>query len=224
MPTNLISYLSQRYYGIKGKEKQPGPYLTISRETGCNATVLASNITKQLRKQGIHWHFVNKEILDKSAERLHLDKNKLEHEFLITRKNAMDDIIKALSSRYYKTDKKIRDTIADIIRYEAKQGNTIIVGRAGAITTADIPGGLHIRLVAPFQWRVNELSKRKTFSVKEIEDYIHENDRKRQLLLEQFETKKPYDDYFDLVINVSRFTHQEIISLVLNIMKMKGLI
>jgi cytidylate kinase len=224
MSSNLLSYLSQRYYGIKNEEKQAGPYLTISRETGCNATFLASSLTKQLRKRGLHWRFVNKEILEKSAERLHLDKNKLEHEFLISRDNAMDDIIKALSSRYYKTDKKIRETIADIIRFEARQGNTIIVGRAGAITTSDIPGGLHIRLVAPIAWRIRALSKRKTFSEKEITAYIEDNDRKRNLLLSQYAQTHPIENYFDLMINVSKFTQQETLSIILNTMKLKGFI
>ena len=224
MPTNLIAYLSQRYYGHKSAEKQPGPYLTLSRETGCNATALASEIIKQLRKQGLHWHFVNKEILDKSAEKLHLDKNKLEHEFLMSRTSAMDDIVKALSLRYYKTDKKIRDTIADIIRYEAKQGNTIIVGRAGAITTAGIPDGLHVRLVAPLEWRIKALSKRRMFSEKDVKAYIIENDRKRNLLLEQFSGKKVNNSFFDLIINASKFTRQEIITVILDTMKLKGLI
>jgi len=224
MPSNLLSYLSQRYYRTKNKEKPTGPYLTISRETGCNATLFASKLTKQLRKQGLHWHFVNKEILEKSAERLHLDKNKLEHEFLMKSENAMDDIVKALSSRYYKTDKKIRQTIAEIIRFEARQGNTIIVGRAGAITTANTPGGLHIRLVAPLDWRIKELSKRKTFSEKEINAFIQENDRKRNLLLTQFAQGHPISDFFDLVINVSKFNQQEMISMVLNTMNLKGLI
>jgi len=224
MPNNLIAYLSQRYYGHKNIEKSPGPYLTLSRETGCNATALASEITKILRKQGLHWHFVNKEILDKSAEKLHLDKNKLEHEFLMSRSNAMDDIVKALSLRYYKTDKKIRDTIADIIRYEARQGNVIIVGRAGAITTAGIPGGLHIRLVAPLEWRIKMLGKRRMFSEKDVKAYILENDRKRNLLLEQFSGKKGYNNFFDLTINTSKFTRQEIIAIILDTMKLKELI
>ncbi len=224
MSTDLITYLSERYYGQKKTEKCSGSFLTLSRTTGCNATALASEISKVLRKQGLHWHFVNKEILDKSAEKLHLDKNKLEHEFLMSRSNAMDDIVKALSLRYYKTDKKIRDTIADIIRYEARQGNVVIVGRAAAITTAEIPNGLHVRLDAPLEWRIKALSKRRMFSEKDVKAYIIENDRKRNLLLEQFSGKKNNDSFFDLIINASKFTRQEIISVILDTMKLKGII
>ena len=125
MPTNLIAYLSERYYGQKKEPTGVGPFITLSRETGCNATTLAMELVKTFRKKGQHWHFVNKEILDKSAEKLHLDRHKLEHEFFISKSNVMDDVIKALSLRYFKNDKKIRDTISEIIRYEAQKGNAM---------------------------------------------------------------------------------------------------
>ncbi|HDO06466.1 MAG TPA: hypothetical protein ENG85_02165, partial [Bacteroidetes bacterium] len=60
MPTNLIAYLSERYYGQKKEPSGTGPFITLSRETGCNATALASDLVKIFRKKGLHWHFVNK--------------------------------------------------------------------------------------------------------------------------------------------------------------------
>jgi len=224
MPTDLIGYLSQRHFEDEPQPTQPGPYLTIAHESGCNATGIAAEITKALRKQGIQWSFMNKEILDQTAEKLQLDKNKMEHEFLMSRSNVMDGIVKALSTRYYKTDKKIRKTITDIIRYEARQGETIIVGRAGAVITADIPRGLHIRLVAPFEWRVKSLCKRTKQAKDEVLAFIIENDRKRDLFLEQFAGKEASDIYFELVINVAKFSRQETIQLIMDTMKLKGLI
>ncbi len=224
MPTNLIAYLSERYYGQKKEPSGTGPFITLSRETGCNATALASDLVKIFRKKGLHWHFVNKEILDKSAEKLHLDRHRLEHEFLISKSSVMDDVIKAMSLRYFKNDKKIRDTISDIIRYEAQKGNAIIVGRAGVISTAGIPNGLNIRLVAPFEWRVKTVGLRKQFSGKNVEAYIKDTDRKRNFFLEQFSGKPIAETYFDLVINVSVFTRQEVIQIILNTMEMKGLL
>ncbi len=224
MAIDLIAYLSERYYGQKKEPTGSGPYLTLSRETGCNATGLASTLVKTLRKKGFHWHFVNKEILDKSAEKLHLDRHRLEHEFLLSKSSAMDDVIKAMSLRYFKNDKKIRDTISEIIRYEAQKGNAIIVGRAGVISTRGIPNGLNIRLVAPLDWRIQSLGKRKLLKENEAQTYIEETDKKRNFFLEQFAGKKVTDIYFDLIINVAVFTEQEVVNLVLNTMEMKGML
>jgi len=224
MSVDLIAYLSERYYGQKKEPTGIGPFLTISRETGCNATGLAAALVKTFRKQGLHWHFVNKEILDKSAEKLHLDRHRLEHEFLFSKSNTMDDVIKAMSLRYFKNDKKIRDTIAEIIRYEAQKGHAIVVGRAGVISTRGIENGLHIRLVAPPEWRIRSLQKRKMMSESEARDYIEMTDKKRNLFLEQFAGKKVNEIYFDLVINVASFSEQEVIHMVKNTMEMRGML
>lgn len=224
MPTKFIAYLSERYYGQKNEPSGIGPFITLSRETGCDATALASDMVKTFRKKGLHWHFVNKEILDKSAEKLHLDRHRLEHEFLISKSSVMDDVIKAMSLRYFKNDKKIRDTISDIIRYEAQKGNAIIVGRAGVISAVGIPNGLNIRLVAPFVWRVKAAGRRKLFSGKDVEVYIKDTDRKRNFFLAQFSGKTIAETYFDLIINVSVFTRQEVIQIILSTMEMKGML
>ncbi len=224
MAIDLIAYLSERYYGQKKEPTGIGPFLTISRETGCNATELASALVKTFRKQGLHWHFVNKEILDKSAEKLHLDRHRLEHEFLLSKSSAMDDVIKAMSLRYFKNDKKIRDTISEIIRYEAQKGHAIIVGRAGVVSTRGIENGLHIRLVAPLEWRIRSLQKRKMISEKEAAEYIESADKKRNFFLEQFAGKKINEIYFDLVINVASFSEQEAIRIIKNTMELRGML
>ncbi|MBN2615441.1 MAG: cytidylate kinase-like family protein [Bacteroidales bacterium] len=222
MSHSLLSYLSERHYG-KEPEKGPiAPFITLSRETGCNATELAKELVKTFRKGQEQWHFVNKEILDKSAERLHLDKNKLEHDFIFAKGSALDDVVKALTLRYYKNDKKVRETIADIIRYEARLGHTIIVGRAGALVTNGMPGGMHVKLIAPFEWRVAEISKRKSLTTKEAEVFVRENDKKRNYFLEQFATGKQPDCCFDLVINRASYTGSQTVQLILDAMRVKG--
>lgn len=222
MSHNLLSYLSERHYGKEPEKGSVAPFITLSRETGCNATELARDLVKTFRKVHEQWHFVNKEILEKSAERLHLDKKKLEHDFIFAKGSALDDVVKALTLRYYKNDKKVRETIADIIRYEARSGHTIIVGRAGALVTYGMSGGLHVKLIAPFEWRVAEISKRKVLSLKEAEIFVRENDKKRDYFLEQFATGKQPECCFDLVINRASYSGSQTVQLILEAMSIKG--
>lgn len=224
MSTNLLDYLSQRYYGQISQPIKTGSFLTISRQTGCEATEIANALIKIFRKGGRKWTMINKEILDKSAEKLNFEPQKLNHDFITTRGTIMDEVIKSMSMRYYVNDKKIRGTISEVIKYEAKKGNVIIIGRAGAVTTAGIEGGLHIRLVAPLDWRVDNLIKKRNMPREQIERYVLESDKKRMLFLEQFCDKKIQDIYFDLIINRVSFSLEQTVDLILNAMNVKGLL
>ncbi len=224
MSTNLQDYLSQRYYGQIKQPPKTGTFLTISRQTGCEATEIASELIKVFRKGGRKWSMINKEILDKSAEKLHVERQKLDHEFITTRGSAMDEVIKSLSMRYYVTDKKIRGTMADVIRFEAGKGNVIIIGRAGVVTTAGIPGGLHVRLVAPLDWRIERVMSNQNFTRQQAEAYIMESDKKRMLFLERFCDKKIQDVCFDMTINRCAFSKDQTVAMILNAMSVRGLL
>ncbi|MBE0652100.1 MAG: cytidylate kinase-like family protein, partial [Bacteroidales bacterium] len=222
--TNLSDYLSQRYYGQVSQPTKTGSFLTISRLTGCEATEIAADLVKVFKKGGRKWNVVNKEILDKSAEMLHFERQKLEHDFITAPGNVMDEVIKSLSMRYYVSDKKIRGTIADIIRYEARKGNVIIIGRAGVVTTAGIPGGFHVRLVAPLEWRIEKVMNNRNVTREEAEKYIMDSDKKRILFLERFCDKRIQDVCFDIVINRIAFSREQTVDMILNAMNIKGLL
>jgi len=224
MAPNLSDYLSQRYYGREEILGNSGSFLTLSRETGCSGTDLAIELVSTFRKMGSQWRFLNREILDQAAEVLHLGRSKLEHGFLLAKGSIMDDIVKSLSSRYYKNDQKIRDTVAHIIQTEARKGKTIIVSSAGAFTTAGIPGGIHIRLVAPMDWRIKELSKRLMLSEKEVAAFILKNDKKRTFIYEQFAGERKAEPNYDLVINRAAFSSKQAVAIILDTISVKGLL
>lgn len=224
MSTNLLDYLSRRHHEPVSQPTKTGYFLTISRQTGCEATEIAVELIKIFRKEDQKWHMINKEILDKSAKKLNLDREKLNHDFITSRGTVMDEVIKSLSMRYYVNDRKIRKTISDVVRYEAKKGNVIIIGRAGVVSTGDIKGGLHIRLVAPFDWRVENLMKKRNMPREQMEKYVLESDRKRVLFLERFCGKKIQDVCFDLTINRASFSQKQTAGFILNAMNIKGLL
>ena len=224
MSTDLITYFSQRFIRENETTGTVGPFLTLSRETGCNATALARDLVREFRKRGTIWHFVNKEVLEQSARQLQLDQYKLEHKLMPRHKSYLDDIVLAFGERYYKNEKKVHDTIAAVIRHYAEKGKIIIVGRAGVAILNNMENGLHIRLEAPLEWRVQAFMKRKMYSEYDARHYVNEMDNKRRLMLEQFE-KKPFEEInFDLRINTARFSQKETIELIIKAMEQKGLI
>jgi cytidylate kinase len=224
MPYDLLTYFEKRVSGAK-KEKPPGaPFLTISRQTGCNGNELAFLLIKALRQKKSEWKYINKEVLEESANKLKLDQSKIEYVFDTKEKTHVDEILSALSNRYYKSDRKVRKTITEVLRHDAREGNIIIVGRAGVATTQDLPGGLHIRLTAPYEWRVNALKRRKAFENTDVAAFIKSHDAKKKKLIEDFSGKKISEIQFDLNFNCATFSKAQIVELILEAMKMKKMI
>jgi cytidylate kinase len=224
MPDTLLTYFDYRFKRPPQKKHEEGPFITISRQTGCNGTRIAKDLVKALNPYGQEWNFINKEVLEESAKKLKIDPSKIRYVFETKKRTHFDDVISALSSRYYKSDKVVRKTITEVLRHYAKAGNVILVGRAGIATTRDIKGGFHIRFTAPYEWRVNNLRKRKAFENRDVPTFIKEHDLKKRKLIEDFCGKDISDIHFDLTLNCETFTRQEIIDLTLTSLKMKKLI
>ena len=227
MPNDLLTYFEKRFADTPQPPKKKSVFVTISRQTGCNATGIAIDLVKALKAEGAKWNYINKEILENAANKLRLNPSKINYVFEADRKTHVDEVLAAFSSRYYKNDKVVRKTITGVIRHYAGEGNMIIVGRAGVATTADMPGGLHLRFTAPYEWRFNSLKKRKEFqkfSDRELAEFIKAHDTKKRKLIESFCHKDLSEIQFDLTFNCAAFTRQQIISLIVEAMKMKKMI
>lgn len=225
MPYNLQSYFEKRFTSTKpSPPTKKSAFITFSRQTGCNGTGIAVDLVKALKSEGYKWAFMNKEVLEEAANKLKIDPSKIQYVFENRKKTHADDVLSALSSKYYKSDKKVRKTITEVLRHYAIEGNIIIVGRAGIATTNNLPGGFHIRFTAPYDWRVNALKKRSEFKDVDVTAFIKRHDTKKTKLIEDFYGKNFSEIQFDLTINCAAFTRQQIVSMIIESMKMKNMI
>jgi len=224
MSNDLLTYFEQRFFKEQKIRSENGPFITISRETGCEGTGIAKELISSLKKAGYKWSFINREVLQQTASLLKVDQSKISYVFDSAEKKHIDEILAALSSRYYKSDKLVRKTIREVVEFYARQGNIIIIGRGGAVITENFANGLHIRMVAPVEWREKVVGMKKGLQGEELKRYVAENDRMRNLLFEKFSNKSINDFYFDLTINCARFQKQEIARLIYQVMEMKRMI
>ncbi|MBS0000651.1 MAG: cytidylate kinase-like family protein [Cyclobacteriaceae bacterium] len=207
-----------------------GPVITISRQYGCPAKIIAQDLSIKLnnilfranKKQ--QWRWISKEILEESARELKMNKHLVQDVVNAGERGVMDDLIWSLSKKYYPGDVKVKKTLADVIREFASQGRVIIVGRAGVSLTRDVKDSLHIRLAAPFEWRVQTVSKRYALSYHEALKKIKEIDSKRDHLHEFFLGKKLDDSIFDIVFNYQTMAEQEILASIISVMEMRNII
>ncbi len=233
MENSLFEYMNRRIGGgfvPAGTLRDPGPVITISRQTGCGASRIAWAICEELNKRKLpvknerRWSFISREILQQSAEELHLDPVSLKQVISDKDRGIMDQIVAALSTHSHKSDQKILKTVQEVIRKFGTNGNVVIVGRGGAGICRDIKRSLHIRIEAPEEWRIDEIARRLDFSKTFATEYVRKHDSERELLVTKILGRKPENSSFDLEINRSRFTEKELVDSIIQVASIKGLI
>ena len=208
------------YFDIRHREamlKKPsgegGPVITISRQTGCDARQVAANVVEQLNRQpgGSRWRWIDKDIIYDIAKELNTDTQRVENFYKGIELSNMSEMIMAFSGGFV-SDLRVKKAIRDVVLSICKEGHIVLVGRGGVSIAREIPDSLHIRLMAPFYWRVENVMKKKEMTIEAAEEYVVETDEKRFNLITTFLDKKQIniDHLFDATINRQSFTINEI--------------
>ncbi len=230
MKIDLSKYLEDWYKEDPAKNIFPGPVITISRELGCPAKLLACQLAERLNKvkskkaKDQPWRWISKEILDESAKHLNVDCDQIEHVFDYKNRGVLEDILFAQSKDFYKSDLKIRTTIAKVIRNFANQGNAIIVGRGGVAITRDIPLSLHIMLEAPLEWRAVRTATKREITIDKARTYAQSIDKKRMQFRDYYQGKGNDYTRFDLKINCMTFSLEEIVEVIIGAVESRNMI
>jgi cytidylate kinase len=230
MANTLISYLNKRLTRTAppGKEiKQPGPVITISRQVGCSGLELAYALADILNKTSSMegWKVLSKEILNHSARELDLEPGRIARIFKQQDRSTIDEIISAFSEKKFKSDKKIKKTVIEVIRNFAEDGFCIIVGRGSNIIAADIPNSLHIRLEAPLEDRIISIMNKNGWnreeSIRFIERVEKERYAYRHAVMQELNQE---EDHFDITFNRSRLNTTVIAGLIMEAIREKKIL
>lgn len=230
MKVDLTKLLSDWYKDDPAKLMHPGPVVTISREVGCPAKLLAAALTEKLNSmkhtsgKDHPWKWISKEILEESARELQVDSSSIQHVFDYKTRGVLEDLLMAQSRDYYKSDLKIRTTIARVIRKFANNGNAIIVGRGGVAITRDIPRSLHLFLEAPLEWRIIRVAEKYQYTEEQARSYAQSIDKKRAHFRNYFQGKGTDYTRFDMKFNCMTLDLDEITSIIIGAMKTRKLI
>ena len=192
MSNLLVNYLSKRGTANEVSKKKiaefGGPVITISRQVGCNAVMLAEQISTRLNseKSGDKWKVISKEIFQESAKELNMDPGQIIKTIHQSEKFAFGEMLNAFSNKKYVSERKIGKTIKGVILNIATDGYSIMVGRAVHIIAKDIKRALHVRLVAPLEYRVNSIMKYNNLNREDALAYI------KKLIMKEKPTEKHY--------------------------------
>ena len=196
-----------------------GPVITLSRLTGCDARQVAALLVDDLNNKcgTSKWKWVDKDIIYSIAKELNTDTQRVENFYKGIELSNISEMIMAFSGGFV-SDLRVKKAIRDVVLSMCKTGYIVLVGRGGVSIAHDITDALHIRLIAPFYWRVENVMKKKEVDIEAAEEYVVDTDEKRFNLIQTFLDKKPLNiDYlFDATINRSSFTVQEISELIIS--------
>ncbi len=232
MDTNLLlKYMDERYQkaSLKSNELSQGPVITISRQCGCNANVIAELLIEKINRkfasasQHEAWKHVSKEILAVASKELKIHPEKVQILLDSGEQNFVQEIVSSFTETYYAHGTKFKKVIEEVIRNLAVKGNVVIVGRASGIIAGDIPKSLHIHLEAPISWRTVMLSKRKEMSLHDTRKYIELVDKQRAMFRDYYRGKSSDKLDYDISFNAQTLNPDQISDLIINAAEIRHL-
>lgn len=114
-----------------------------------------------------------------------------------------------------KVRRAYHDAVRRVMLEFAKEGNVVILGRAGQAILHDQPGVLHVRVVAPATLRAERVARRHRVSIEAARAQVEAGDRYRLEYVKRFyHVRADAPDLYDLVVNTEFITPLDAASLI----------
>jgi len=204
--------------------KKPHPFITISREYGSGGYEIAEEITSAVNtgSDGPVWAAYDRKLLERVMDDTGLSEGLTETMTGNARKSMTNFIQTSFSS--FPSQVTVYRRLVETIRLLAINGHVIIVGRAGNVITRDIPGGIHIRIIAPMEYKIERMINLTGQKRPEVEKLIKNNTKERDGFIKEYVKFDPVEPgNYDLIINNARYTSKEAAQMIISTMKIKGL-
>ena len=220
----ISSYLRDHIDDI-GKKKEPGPYITISRQWGCDGYELGRLLVEKLneRDEEKPWKLYYKELLKQLAEDTGLAEELLEKERK-SKPSLLKDFLRGLKKNGIPDGYEIRNNITMMVRTVAFDGHAVIIGQGGTAATADLANGLSIRVEAPKDWRVARICRRDKLEKSDAKARIEEIEKSREHLRKIYERQNSREPAFNLSFDNATFSNEIITEMIIKAMEEKDLI
>jgi cytidylate kinase len=187
-------------------------FITISRQFGCGvhplAETLADNLTS-FNPKIPPWAVYDKLLIEKIAQDHNLSEDLIISFSRKLRSDFEDSLLGLLKS--HTPELKVYRSMVSTIRALAMRGEAIIVGRGSGIITRDIPGGIHIRIIASKNYRAASAQEKFNITRDEAVDLINKMDEEREAFVKKYLNADINDPLnYNVVYNSEKLTTEEI--------------
>lgn len=205
------------------------PFITISRQAGAGGHTLMDRLIARLREidavdpavpDDPPWTGYDRELVEQVAREYRAPRPRVDR-LGDEPYSWLDDLIRGLSPTAF-TDSEIavaRHT-AQTIHDVAERGRSIIVGRGGVFVTRDLPGGIHLHLVAPLKDRVAHLARLQGVSEREAARQVEQIDANRRSFYHRyFPNHALSPELFHLTLNTSALDEETMLDVIVKVVQ-----
>jgi cytidylate kinase len=175
--------------------------ITVSRQAGSLGTEISRIVAERLQ-----YEYVDKEKIGKALATYGLPEPELER---------FDEKKPPFWDSWQVQRKKFLHFLEAVIYDFAQKGNVLIVGRGGMVLLKDLPGVLHLRVIAPFEMRVKRFLAEKGGDEKQVARLLRRSDRDSEGFIRTFFDMN-WDDpaLYDLVLNTEKISEETAVAMV----------
>ena len=167
--------------------------ITISRQVGSLGDEIGKAVADKLGYEYIEKTKISEVLSDQGFSASDVDKYD----------EKKPSIWQSISIQKKKFSHIVRAAIYEI----AARDNVVIVGRGGQAILGDLPGTIHVRIIASYATRVGRLMKQKGFDEDEAEEFIRQKDQDSSGYINAyFDADWDDSDLYDIVINTRIMT------------------
>jgi len=214
----MEKYLQRIHQGDLLREREfPPTTLTISRQCGAGFNRLERHLLEYLDHasslDGVGWAVFDQSLLGRIVEA----GRSLPGTEPFFRQNSKFPVSKTLEEflNLPADQWTLFNYTASTIRSLARNGNAIIIGRAGNFITSDLANTFHVRLVADKEGRTEETARRYGIPVDEATEMVVETDKARARFVKRY-TGADIDDAscYHLVMNTRSLADELVVRII----------
>jgi hypothetical protein len=200
--------------GALGKEARAIlPFVTISRQAGSGGIRFGRMLAERLNRTGPPdqrpWNSLDRELVERIAQDHHLS-TELIDSLEKSSYTWIDEFIGGFShSDHSPSDLAVFRRVMQTMRALAHGGHVILVGLSGEQMTRGIPGGLHVRIIAPFEWRVMNLARNDGLSEQDARQRVKLLDKDRNAFAAKFWPHIDRTEFFHVTLNAGLLTEEQ---------------
>lgn len=187
---------------------QSRPFITLSRETGAGATTLGHALipllNRELGSAEHSWVFLDRDLLTRALTQHRLPAQLADYlpEDRISEIRAGIGELVGLHPSLWQLEQKVSEAIVQL----AHVGHVVFAGRAAHLVTRQLPGGLHVRLVASRETRIARVAALLDCSREQAEAHLDAtDDARRRFVRANFDEDIADPHHYDLVLNTEQF-------------------
>lgn len=195
------------------------PFITVSRQAGAGAPAMAEALIALLKERDrTIWQVYDRALVEKVTADHHIDQSLIDS-IEESSHGWLKDMLWGMAGPASQPDvdeMKIVRRVSITIRAIAQMGHAIIVGRGGVFVTAKMPGGIHVRLIAPLEHRIHRFAQVRGLSLDAAREEVQRIDENRAAFYRMYWPARALDaNAFTLTINTADLTDQQVAQAVL---------